>query len=192
MSYIISQWDLAHSPVLCCIIDIYLMSAIAWNVLHYCSITTSFDWITCRFFVFFVNTRYIIAVKTTYWRKTFQKRNNLAKVRREPEDDDFMNANGRIRGWDKVLCLWHHLSLWAFILDSLGSTFCKALSSLVNTFFFRQSKESSQVVRVAHVRGQQPGTLHLLMAAALWCTGARAGSSGVILYPYSGSQPGAQ
>lgn len=52
ISYIPSQCDLAHSPVLHIVVSIYkIVSAIAWIVLLRCSISRSIDWIICRLFI---------------------------------------------------------------------------------------------------------------------------------------------
>lgn len=132
ISCILSQCDLAHSPVLHCVISIYqIMSAVAWIVLHHCSISRSLDWIICRLVISLHYEHKISNCcwgKITCWRKVFQNRNCAIKMRREPEDDDIMKANERTRNWDEVLFLWYYLLLWSFIPVRLGSIFWESES----------------------------------------------------------------
>lgn len=117
ISCILSQYDLACSSVLHCVINIYqITSVVAWIVLHDGSISRSLDWIIWRLFIS-LHSEYKISscywCNIICWRKIFQ--NIKYVIKWELEDYDIIKASRKTRNWDEVLFLWYYLLLWSFI-----------------------------------------------------------------------------
>lgn len=130
ISCVLSRYDLACSPVLHCVINIYqITSVVAWIVLHHCSILRSLDWVICRLFI---SLRSEYKIYNCYWgnimcwREVFWNRKLVIKW--ELEDDDIIKTSRKTRNWDKVLFLWYCLLLWSFIQVRLGSIFWESES----------------------------------------------------------------
>lgn len=121
ISYILSQCVLAHSPVLHSVLSIQQIAlAVAWVLLHCCSISMSLNWIICRFFRS-LNYKYkefkVCWGKIKIWRKIFQNKNGVIEMRKELEDDNIDDITKTIIKEDNKL----KLHLFPLILFLTGS-----------------------------------------------------------------------